>query len=39
VIRSSDTLAEFERRQAREHPLPYDRALDVFAALWVERGS
>jgi hypothetical protein len=36
VIRPSDTLDEFERRQAREHALPYERALEVFAALWVE---
>lgn len=36
MIRPSPELAAFERRRAREHPLPFERALEVFAALWVE---
>lgn len=36
VIRSSEKLRRFERRQAREHAPSYERALAIFAALWAE---
>lgn len=36
MIRSSEKLRRFERRQAREHAPSYERALAIFAALWAE---
>lgn len=36
MIRSSEELRRFERRQAREQAPSYERALAIFEALWVE---
>jgi hypothetical protein len=36
MIRSCPELRRFELQQARENDLPFDRALAIFTALWVE---
>ena len=36
MIRRTPELERLERRMAREHALPYERALELFEALWRE---
>lgn len=36
MIRSSEELERFERRQSRECAVSYEGALAIFEALWAE---
>lgn len=36
MLRPSPELARFERRQARERAVSYERALEIFQGLWAE---
>ena len=36
MIRSTPELLDLERRMARDRAVPYNRALEIFEALWRE---